>query len=106
MASGRTHGILVVMAISEHEQLPSDRELALDRLKKRRDLQTQLVAFLVINIAVWGVWAATGAGYPWPAWLTGLWAMGLLWNAWEAYFRAPITEVDVRRETERLRHQH
>lgn len=106
MESGRTRGILVVMAIGEHEQLPSDRELALDRLKKRRDLQTQLVAFLVINAVVWGVWAATGAGYPWPAWLTGLWAIGLLWNAWEAYFRAPITEADVQRETERLRHQH
>jgi hypothetical protein len=41
--------------------------------------------------------------YPWPAWFTGAWTIGLLLSAWEAYFRKPITDADVEREMERLR---
>jgi len=51
---------------------------------------------------MWALWAATGTGYPWPAWVTGLWAIGLVMNAWDVHFRAPITESDVQREIERL----
>jgi 2TM domain len=91
---------------SEQSERPlGEREQALERLKKRRDFQGHLVAYVVVNAALWGVWAATGAGYPWPAWVTGLWAIGLVINAWEAYVRAPITEEDVRREMERLHPQ-
>jgi 2TM domain len=71
------------------------------RLNKRRDFKGHLVAYVVINAALWAVWAATGAGYAWPAWVTGLWAIGLVLNAWDVYFRAPITEADVQREIER-----
>jgi len=84
----------------------SVREQALERLKKRRDFAAHAVAFVVINIAVWVIWATTGSGYPWPAWLTGAWAIGLVLNAWDVYGRRPITEADVRREIDRLRPQH
>jgi len=94
------------MTTSELEQPMSDREQALIRLKKRRDLQGHVIAYLIINAALWGVWAATGAGYAWPAWVTGAWGIGLLLNAWDVYFRAPITEADVQREIERLHPQH
>jgi hypothetical protein len=83
-----------------------EREQALERLKKRRDFQGHVVAYLVVNAALWGIWAATGAGYPWPAWISGGWGIGLVLNAWEVYFRAPITETDVQQEIERLRHEH
>jgi hypothetical protein len=90
----------------ELEQPMSERERALRQLKKRRDFGNHLVAFVVINSAVWIVWALTGSGYPWPAWFTGLWAIGLVMNACDVYFRRPIDEADIRREIERLRHQH
>src|SRR5271165_1809757 len=83
-----------------------EREQALERLKKRRDFQGHVVAYVVINAALWAVWAATGAGYPWPAWVTGGWAIGLLLNAWEVYFRTPITEAQVQSEIERMHSQH
>jgi 2TM domain len=79
------------------------REQALDRLKKRRDFQGHVVAYVVVNVALWVIWAVTGAGYPWPAWVTGGWAIGLVLNAWDVYFRAPITEGDVEREMKRAR---
>ena len=94
------------MATEQLETTGSEREQALKRLKKRRDFQGHLVAYLVINVALWGIWAATGAGYPWPAWISGGWGIGLVLNAWEVYIRPPITESDVQREIERLRHEH
>jgi hypothetical protein len=84
----------------------SERELALTRLKRRRELGNHLAAYVVINAAVWAIWAVTGSGYPWPAWLTGSWAIGLLLNAWDVWFRRPITEADVEREVRRLHSAH
>jgi 2TM domain len=94
------------VATNELEQPSSDREQALLRLKKRRDFHGHVVVYLVVNAALWAVWAATGAGYPWPAWVTGGWAIGLVLNAWDVYFRAPVTEAEVQREIERLHSQH
>jgi 2TM domain-containing protein len=91
------------MASESPEPVLSEREQALERLKKRRDFNGHLAAFVVVNAAVWAIWAATGAGYPWPAWLTGIWAIGLLLNGWDVYMRPPISEADVDRELERHR---
>jgi len=87
--------------MEETDPPSGEREQALERLKKKRDLQGHLVAYVVVNAALWVLWAATGAGYPWPAWVTGLWAIGLILNAWDVYFRPPITETDVQREMQR-----
>ena len=106
MKRGAQKANLGFMTGTDLEQPTSEREQALLSLKKRRDLQGHLVVFLVVNAALWALWAATGAGYPWPAWVTGLWAIGLVTNAWDVYFRAPITESDVQREIERLHPEH
>jgi hypothetical protein len=90
------------MATQEIQQSNSGRERALVLIKKRRDLQTHALSFLIINAAVWAIWATTGSGYPWPAWLTGAWAMGLLFNAWDLHARRPITDAEVQHEIERL----
>jgi len=89
--------------MSGHDAHPvGERAAALARLRKRREFQNHVAAYLVVNAAVWVIWATTGAGYPWPAWLTGIWGIGLLLNAWEVYFRRPITDADVEHEIERL----
>ncbi len=79
-----------------------EREQALSAIKRRRDLAGHAVSYVVVNAAFWIIWAFTGSGYPWPAWLSGLWAIGLLMNAWDVYMRPPITEADVQRELRRL----
>jgi len=93
------------MTTDQLEQVPDERTLALERLKKRRDLQAHAVAYVVINAALWAIWAVTGAGYPWPAWVSGAWAVGLVLNAWDVLARSPITEADVEREIAQLRHR-
>jgi len=94
------------MATTEIQKPSNEREQALLSLKKRRDLQAHVVSYLVVNAALWAIWAATGAGYPWPAWVTGAWAIGLLLNAWDVYLRRPITDAEVQHEIERLHPQH
>lgn len=86
---------------------PDERTQALERLKKRRDFHAHLFVFVVINAAFWVLWALTNdGGYPWPAWLTGFWGIGLVINFWDVYVRRPITEADIVREMDRLHPQH
>jgi hypothetical protein len=94
------------MAQENLDEPVAEREQALIQIKKRRDLQVHALSFVLFNAAVWVIWATTGAGYPWPAWITGLWAIGLLTNIWDVYVRRPITEADVRSEVDRLHPQH
>lgn len=79
-------------------------------LKKRRDLHTHTFAYLIINLLVWGVWALIGVTahtwFPWPLWVTLGWGIGLAFNAWDVYFRRPITEDELQREVERLHRHH
>jgi 2TM domain-containing protein len=78
------------------------REQALERLKKRQDFRAHLLVYVLFNLGVWGLWLLTGTGFPWPAFITFFWGIGLIMNAWEVFWRRPITEADVQREVEHL----
>jgi 2TM domain-containing protein len=84
------------------------REQAVRRLKKHRDLHTHAFAYATINLMLWGVWTIIGvtshSWFPWPLWVTLGWGIGLAFNAWDVYFRRPITEAEVRRRIDRLQH--
>lgn len=82
------------------------REQALDRLKKRRDFKAHLLVYTLVNLGLWGIWAviaaSSGGSWPWPVFLTLFWGIGLVMNAWDVYFRRPITEQELEREIDRL----
>ncbi len=79
------------------------RETAIKRLKKRGELRSHLVVYLLVNAVLWGIWAVgDGGGFPWPVFVTGGWGVGLLLDAWETYGRRPVTEQDVQIEMRRL----
>ncbi len=86
------------------------REQALRRLTKRREFTTHAVVFTLVNLAVWGIWAViaatSGSSWPWPLFMTLFWGIGLAMNAWDVYFRTPITEQELRREIDRLEGSH
>ena len=79
------------------------REEAIGRLKKRQDFGAHLLVYVLFNLGVWGVWLLIGTGFPWPVFITFFWGIGLIMNAWDVYWRRPITEADVQREIEHLR---
>ena len=79
------------------------RKQAKRNVTKRRDLGAHVVTYCVINAMLIAIWAITGAGYFWPAWVLIGWGVGLVLNVWDVYFRKPVTEQDVDREMERLR---
>jgi len=76
---------------------------ARSRVTVRRDFSSHLVVYMVVNGFLILVWALTGAGYFWPAWILGGWGIGLVLHAWDAFFRRPVTDADV--EAELRRHQ-
>ena len=78
------------------------REEARKRVQAKRDFGSHVVAYLVVNAFLVGIWAFTGAGYFWPAWVIGGWGVGLTLHAWEVFMRHPVTEADVDREMRRL----
>lgn len=51
--------MLSCMSTGATEHPSSEREMALDRLKKRRDLRNHAFAYVVINGAFWALWALT-----------------------------------------------
>ena len=79
------------------------RQQARKRLQNKRDFMSDLVAYVVINAFLVGVWAMTGSGYFWPAWVLAGWGIGLVMHAYDAFVRRPITEADVDRELNRQR---
>jgi len=83
------------------------RDIALRRLKKRRDFHTHVVVYIVVNGFLWALWAVfsitSGWTFPWPVFPLLGWGIGLALNAWDVYGRREITIADVDREAEKLR---
>jgi hypothetical protein len=86
-------------AISDHDS--EEWVQARKRVTDRRDFGSHLVVYAVINGFLVLVWAVTGAGYFWPAWVMGGWGIGLVLHAWEVFVRRPVTEADIEAELHR-----
>lgn len=81
---------------------PSERDLARKRLEARQDFRSHFVVYVVFNLFLIGIWAFTGGGYFWPAWILGGWGAAVMMHAWDVYFRHAVTEADVDAELRRL----
>jgi hypothetical protein len=80
------------------------RKEALERIKARRGFAPHLIAYLVVNAFLVGVWAmGDPRGYFWPAWIIGGWGIGIVMHAWAAFFQRPISEDEIRKEMTRGR---
>jgi len=79
------------------------RELAVKRLKKRRDFHAHLLVYTLFNACIVGVWFAAGAdGFFWPIFLIAFWGIGVVMNGWEVYRSDPFTEDEIQREIRKL----
>lgn len=83
------------------EQADALREQAIERLKKKRELKAHLLAYVLINGFLVGVWAATGAPFFWPMFPMFGWGIGIVFHTWDTYGRPP-TEEQIRREAQAI----
>ena len=80
-----------------------NRKQAIKRIKNRRVLVSQAVAFCVVNILMIVIWLATGGGYFWPGWVllgTGI-ALVYGFITFNRHHSRDISEEDIRREMEK-----
>jgi len=68
----------------------------------RQSFKIHVTFYLVVNVLLIGIWAASGGGYFWPVWPILGWGIGLVFHAWDVYGRLP-GEEQIHREMERLR---
>ncbi len=87
------------------EEPEDERALARKRVEKRRGLQGAAIAYVVVNAFLVFVWAISGGGYFWPAWVMAGWGVGMVLGYWD-YKRGPITEGDVDTELRRMHGEH
>ncbi|HEX2892973.1 MAG TPA: 2TM domain-containing protein [Marmoricola sp.] len=77
-------------------------EQAKARAMRKRKFRGDLMGYLVINAFLVGIWAVSGFGYFWPAWVMAIWGVFLFLDAWEVFYRREVTEEDIQREMHRL----
>ena len=90
-------------AVEEGVDKPEQaRELAIQRLKMKRDFQG-LVGSALLAVAVTTIiWAMGGGGNYWPKWVILGVGIALVIQGWKAYGPSNrITEADVQREMEK-----
>jgi hypothetical protein len=78
------------------------REAAVKQLRKKRDLQAHVLAYVMVNLLLNGIWLlSTPGGFYWPIFPLLGWGIGLAFNLWDVYAPAP-TEGQIQREMQRL----
>lgn len=79
------------------------RERAIKRLKERRDLRAHVLAYVLVNAALIGIWAVAGPPwFFWPAFPLLGWGIGLVFHALNYFFGTRITEEEIRREMQHI----
>ena len=84
-------------------EFSEEYEQARKRVERKRKFRADLVAYAVINAFLIGVWVASGMGYFWPAWVLAGWGMLLVLDAWNVFYRHPVTPTDIENELRRGR---
>ena len=78
------------------------REAAVKQLRKKHDLQAHVLAYVMVNLLLNGIWLlTTPGGFYWPVFPLLGWGIGLAFNVWDVYAPTP-TEDDIQREIQRM----
>jgi 2TM domain len=87
--------------VTEHQDELRARAVA--RVKKRRDLGTHVLVYLLANTFIVVIWLMTSsAGFFWPIFPMAGWGIGLAMNAWDVWRGDSISEETIAREIARI----
>jgi hypothetical protein len=83
------------------------RQLAIDRLRKRREFIQHLVVYVVVNLVLTLIWLfTTPGGFYWPMFPLFVWGIGIVFHALDVFSpvfsSASPSEEKVEREMARL----
>ena len=79
------------------------RERAVRELRKRREFQTHLLVYVLVNSLLVVIWAMTSPGaFFWPIFSMLGWGVGVLVHAWDVYVTGEPDEAQIQRMVERL----
>ena len=79
------------------------RDLALERLRKRRGFHGHLLVYALFNACIVVVWFMTSPhGFFWPVFIIAFWGIGVVMNAWDVYRGEDFSEDQIRREMDKL----
>lgn len=79
------------------------RERAVRRLKKRRDFFTHLLVYVLVNVFLVAIWAATSSGgFFWPIFPIVGWGIGVVMNAWDVWRPEEFSDEQIAREIQRM----
>jgi len=80
------------------------RQAAITRLRRKRDLQGHVIAYVTVNLTLIGIWFLSGpSGFFWPMIPMLVWGIGVVFNVWDLYSPAQPSEADVRKEMQHIR---
>jgi len=78
-------------------------QAARKRVERKRKFVGDLAAYVVINGFLIVIWAIAGFGYFWPGWVLAGWGVLLGLDAWNVYYRRPISQAEIEKELRRGR---
>ena len=82
------------------------REFAKKSIKKKRDAWQFLIVTVIVNSGLSFLWAMSGGGYFWPAWVIFGMGIGVVLAFVDAYvpsFKSQISETQIDAEIARLK---
>ena len=72
------------------------------RLRKKRDLQAHVIAYVLVNLLFNAIWLLTGANFYWPVIPLLGWGIGVAFHIWDVYSPEEPPENKIQREMDRL----
>ena len=79
-------------------EVQGDQRERMRRLEAKRKLRIDVVSYVIVNLFLVIVWAISGGGFFWPAWIMAVWGLLLLFKV---YLRKPISELRIDEELNR-----
>lgn len=82
------------------------RRIAVTRLRKRRELQAHLLAYVLVNAFLVVIWLlSTPDGFFWPMFSLFGWGIGVAFHIWDVLIGSEPSEQAIRAEMDRLAHR-
>ena len=84
------------------------RDRAVKQLKKRRDLLTHILVYLLVNSFLVLIWLMSGdnRGFFWPIFPIAGWGVAVLLNAWDVWRGDEFSPEAIDQEMRRLQGRH